>query len=86
MFFLLALVDGVIVIQLALAALGARPTAPFVSLVYQLARPLVAPFRGAFGPEVLAGRTVSPGSVLALAVYTMVAMAVDRFVALVVRH
>ena len=61
---------------------GANPSTPFVSLVYNISAPLVAPFAGIFGQNT----TIDPAigavfewtSLIALVVYALIAAVISR--------
>ncbi len=71
-------VIALIAIRFVLLLLGAEPDAGFVSLVYSVTNPLVAPFEGIFGsPEVDTGY-FDPASLVAIVVYALVAWVIAK--------
>ena len=65
--------EGLIVIRFVLRLLGANPGAPFTSFIYSITFPFVAPFYGVFGTPAYEGVAVEPHSLLALAMYALLA-------------
>ena len=71
--FAACVIDVILGLRFLLKLFGASPQSEFVSLVYLLSAPLVAPFRGIF-PN--AGRGVfvlEPAALVALAIYPLLA-------------
>ena len=60
-------------LRFALRLLGASTASPFVTLVYSISDPLVAPFRGIF-PQTGSGPFVwEPAALVAIVVYSLIA-------------
>ena len=67
------LIEALVVIRLALRALGANPDAGFAQFIYGVTAPLVAPFAGLFGNPHAGGAVLELHSIVALVVYALVA-------------
>lgn len=79
------LLAGILLILLAfrfvLALLGADPANPFANFIYSVSYPFVAPFFGLFGYHLTYGVSqVEVFTLVAMAVYAVVAWIVDRAV------
>lgn len=80
----LAIVDGLIAIRFVLKLLAANPEAGFARLVYGVTAPMVAPFAGLLGnPASSAGNQFEVTSLVAMAIYALVAWLLVRVVRLV---
>jgi len=76
------IIDSVLVIRLALKLLGANPYAGFAKFIYGVTDVLIAPFRGLF-PNWISGQTIlEPSLVVAILIYSLVAVGLVRLVAL----
>jgi len=71
--YILGLIEVLLVFRLALKALGANPQAGFTSIVYSLTNWLVVPFRGILGVFVSGNSIVDWSTVIAAIVYLVVA-------------
>lgn len=71
--FAASVVDVVIGLRFLLKLLGASSQSAFVSLVYFLSAPLVAPFRGIFPNAGKGVFVLEPAALVALAIYPLVA-------------
>jgi uncharacterized protein YggT (Ycf19 family) len=80
--FLLGLVEAIIGLRVILRAAAANDTG-FVSLIYGLSEPLVAPFRGITADYVSSGIVVEIGSLIAMLVYLIAAYLVVKLVRIV---
>jgi uncharacterized protein YggT (Ycf19 family) len=84
---LIYLVAGILVSLLAfrfvLRLLGASTASPFVNFVYDVTYPLVAPFIGIFGREQLETGVFEFETLIAMAVYGLVAYALVALVRVV---
>lgn len=70
--FVVGVVDAVLIIRFLLKLLGASLASGFVRFMYDLTAPLVAPFHAIFN-TVVSGRSVlEPESVVAIAIYTLI--------------
>jgi hypothetical protein len=83
-YWVFALVDGLIVIRLILKALGANPSAEFSQFIYGVTAPLVAPFAGLFTNPTYQNGVLELGSIVALIVYALIAWLLAKLVWIVV--
>jgi YggT family protein len=75
-------IDGLLVIRLALKLLGANPFAGFANLIYGLTDFMLAPFRGLF-PNWVSGQSIlEPSLLVAILIYSLVALGLVRLVAI----
>jgi uncharacterized protein YggT (Ycf19 family) len=79
-YWVFALIEGLIAIRLVLRALGANPSAGFAQFVYGITTPLVAPFMGLFGNPSYQNSVLELSSIVALIVYALVAWLLARLV------
>jgi YGGT family len=83
-YMVLAVADGLIAIRFVLKLLAANPDAGFARLIYGVTAPLVAPFVGLLGnPASSAGNQFEVTSLVAIAVYALVAWLLTRIARLV---
>lgn len=73
LYLLFAVIGALLAVRLVLRVFGADPSAPFVSAVYGVTAPLVAPFVGIFGPGPVGGNVLEIHSLVALGVYALLA-------------
>jgi uncharacterized protein YggT (Ycf19 family) len=70
--FVVGVVDALLIIRFLLKLLGASLASGFVRFMYDLTAPLVAPFHAIFN-TVVSGRSIlEPESVVAIAIYTLI--------------
>src|SRR5215472_16182461 len=74
--FLAGLIDVIVGLRFLFKLLGAAPAAPFVSLVYGISEPLVAPFRGIFPTTGQGAFVMEPASLVAILIYPLIAAGV----------
>jgi hypothetical protein len=79
-YWVFALVEGLIAIRLILKVLGANPNAGFAQFAYGITAPLVAPFLGLFGNPVYQNSVLELGSIVALVVYALLAWLLGKLV------
>jgi len=79
-YWVFALIEGLIAIRLVLRALGANPSAGFAQFIYGITAPLIAPFLGLFGNPTYQASVLELGSIVALIVYALVAWLLGRLV------
>lgn len=79
---LFGVVAALLVTRFALLALGANADAGFAQFIYNVSDPLVAPFTGLFNTVRDGGNVFEAASLVALAVYAVVAWVIGRVVAL----
>jgi uncharacterized protein YggT (Ycf19 family) len=71
--FLAGLVDVILAIRFVMKLLAANPASGFVSFMYNLSEPLIAPFRGIFGTPATGGSVLEPASLVAIVIYSLIA-------------
>lgn len=71
-------IAALIAIRIVLRLLAANPAAPFVSAIYRVPAPLLAPFVGAFGTVQTGGSVLEPQAIVALVVYALLAWLLVR--------
>jgi uncharacterized protein YggT (Ycf19 family) len=79
-YWVFALVEGLIAIRLILRALGANPSAGFAQFIYGVTGPLVAPFINLFGNPTYNNSVLELSSIVALIVYALVAWLLGKLV------
>jgi len=79
-YWVFALIEGLIAIRLVLRALGANPSAGFAQFIYGITAPLVAPFVGLFGNPSYQNSVLELSSIVALIVYALIAWLIGRLV------
>jgi YGGT family len=83
----LAVVEGLIAIRFVLKLLAANPEAGFARLIDGVTAPMVAPFVGLLGnPASSVGNQIEVASLVAMAVYALVAWLLTRIVQLVLNR
>jgi len=76
------IINGLLLIRLALKMLGANPNSPFTDFIYGVTNFMLAPFKGLL-PAVVSGRSVfEPSVVIAILVYLLVAFMFAKIVAI----
>ncbi len=75
---ILDLVEILLAARLILRLLAANPGNAFVSFMYQISSPFVAPFRSALAPTVTQGTVIEWATILAMIVYAIVVYAIVR--------
>jgi uncharacterized protein YggT (Ycf19 family) len=80
------LIDTLIAIRFLLKMFGANTTSAFVSFMYALTDPMVAPFHGIFNTAA-AGRSVfEPESIVAIIIYTLIGWGIVSLIRLMARN
>ena len=80
------LIDTLIAIRFLLKMFGANTGSAFVSFMYALTDPLVAPFHGIFNTAA-AGRSVfEPESIVAILIYTLIGWGIVSLIRLMARN
>jgi hypothetical protein len=69
---IVAVVDVLLAMRFVFMLLGASTQAAFVSLLYGVTLPVVAPFEGMFSTPSHGGAIFEPASLVALVVYTLI--------------
>jgi uncharacterized protein YggT (Ycf19 family) len=71
--YILGLVEILLIFRVVLKALGADPFVGFTSLIYSLTTPLVAPFNGIIGTFVTGNSVIEWSTIIAAIVYICIA-------------
>ena len=71
--YVLGLIEVLLVFRLALKALGANPFIGFTSLIYSITAPLAAPFSGILGVTTTGNSVIEWATIIAAIVYLFVA-------------
>ena len=71
--YVLGLIEVLLVFRLALKALGANPFIGFTSLIYSITAPLAAPFSGILGVTTTGNSVIEWSTIIAAIVYLFVA-------------
>lgn len=73
------IVEGVIGLRVILKLFGANPIAPFVSWIYAVSQPLLAPFFGMFPTPLLRrGGTIEFSALFALLIYAFLGNVIEK--------
>lgn len=80
--FVLGLIEALLAIRFILKLLGASPVASFSDFIYRVTAPLTIPFSGMFREPVLTGSAFEWTTLLAMAVYALVAWGIIRLIAM----
>jgi uncharacterized protein YggT (Ycf19 family) len=83
----LVIVEGLLIVRIALLLLAANPDAGFSSWIYGLTAPLVAPFQGVFPSIGSGGQSIvlDTAAILAMIVYAILARIVEAVLRLFAR-
>ncbi len=76
--YLLSLLEVLLAFRFVLKLLGANPESGFAAFIYALTRPFTAPFLAVFPKTTVQGSIFEWTTLLAIAVYWMVALAIVR--------
>ena len=71
--YILGLVEVLLVFRVVLKALGANPFSGFANLIYSITTPLTAPFSGILGISTTGNSTIEWSTIIAAIVYVCVA-------------
>lgn len=71
--YILGLIEVLLVFRVVLKALGANPSAGFTSLIYAITSPLAVPFSGILGVSITGDSLIEWSTVIAAIVYLCVA-------------
>ncbi|MFZ0218559.1 MAG: YggT family protein [Candidatus Dormiibacterota bacterium] len=72
--FVAAVIDVLIAARFLGLLFGASPASPFVSLIYGVTAPLVAPFEGIFGTPAAGAHVFETADLVAIVVYLLIAV------------
>jgi uncharacterized protein YggT (Ycf19 family) len=78
--FVLGIVEALLIIRVVLKALGANPAAGFSQLVYSVSAPLVLPFQGIFPTPVTSRSVLELSALVAIVVYALIAWGIVRLI------
>lgn len=78
--YVLGVVEVALGLRFLLKLFGANPNSGFASFVYDLTRPLVAPFHAVFGSTVEQSAVFEWSTLLAMVVYALLALAIVRLI------
>jgi hypothetical protein len=78
----LGIVEALLIIRVALKALGANPAAGFSQLVYSVSTPLVLPFQGIFPTPATSRSALELSALVAIVVYALIAWGSVRLIAI----
>lgn len=81
--FVIALIVTMIALRFALKLLGASPQAEFVSFVYGVTAPIVAPFRGIFADSAQGFFVFEPSSLVAMVIYLLIGWGVVALIKII---
>jgi hypothetical protein len=82
-YFINTVVSGLLAIRFLLVLLGANTLNAFAAFIYDVTRPLVAPFFGLFNYQAAYGRArFEYETLVAIAVYSLIAWAIVRLLAI----
>ncbi len=81
--YILGLVEVLLIFRLVLKALGANPFAGFASLIYTLTTPIASPFSGILGTSVTGNSMIEWSTIIAAIVYLCVAWGLVYFLDLI---
>lgn len=84
--FIAGLMSIIIALRFVLLLLGANQGAGFTDFVYSLSAPLVAPFVGIFGEPSYSVSVFEISSLLAIAVYILIAWGIAKLITLASPH
>ena len=79
-YLILAIIEALMITRVALKLLAANPDVGFVRFVYGMSAPLVAPFQGIFPTPVSNSNVLELSSLVAIAVYGLIAWGIVRII------
>ena len=74
--YILGLVETLLIFRIVLKLLGANPSAGFASLIYAITEPLAAPFSGILGTSTTGNSSFEWSTIIAVIVYLCIAWGV----------
>jgi uncharacterized protein YggT (Ycf19 family) len=81
-YYILNIVEALLVIRFVLKLLGASPNAGFTSGMYAITEPFVMPFRGIFPTPSASGSTLEWSTIIAMIIYALVAYGIVQLLRL----
>lgn len=82
-YFIFGVINVLLLIRFILLLLGAQEQSSFVGLIYGLSRPLALPFQGIFAEPTLGGSILEWASLVAIAIYSLIAYGIARVITLI---
>lgn len=83
-YYILGIIQSLLLIRLIFRLLGANPESPFVSFIYSISGIFLAPFTGIFRAAATNGiettAILEPSIIIAIIVYTLIAYGVVRLI------
>lgn len=84
-YFVLGVIEFLLLFRFVLKLFGANPASPFAAFIYAITEVFVYPFTGLFA-DVAAGRSLfEPRTLVAMAVFAVIAWGIDRLVRIIMR-
>jgi uncharacterized protein YggT (Ycf19 family) len=80
--FVLGIVEALLIIRVVLKALAANPAAGFSQLIDNVTAPLVLPFQGIFPTPATSGSVLELSALVAIVVYALIAWGIVRLIAI----
>lgn len=80
--FIIGLVQLLLTLRLILLLLGASAGSPFVSFIYDLSAPFVAPFAGIFPSTNLGGFVLEWATIIAMIAYSIIGWIITKLLSL----
>lgn len=77
-YYILGVLEGVLLIRFAFQLFAANSANGFVSFIYSLSAPFVAPFQGIFSTPTESGAVFESATLLAMVVYALLAYVIAR--------
>lgn len=84
--FVVGLVDALLIVRFLLKLLGASLASGFVRFMYDLTAVLVAPFHGIFNTVASGSSILEPESVVAIVIYTLIGWGLAALIRLMTSH
>jgi uncharacterized protein YggT (Ycf19 family) len=81
-YLVLGVVEALLITRVILKLLAANPGSSFVRFVYTVSAPLVAPFQGIFPTPATQNSVLELSSLVAIAVYALIAWGIVRLIAI----
>ena len=82
-YYVLGIVEILLAFRFLLKLFAANASSPFVAFIYGITGPLVFPFEGVFRGFATGGAAFEPGTLLAIAVYAVLAWIIDRLITII---
>jgi len=81
-YFVVGVINVLLVLRFVFLALGASEASGFIRLIYGLSQPFVMPFLGIFGEPTLGASVFEWASLIAIAIYMLLAYGISRVIEL----